>query len=171
MALKKVGGRITVTEDVAPIPNARGYWFPMLDRALHDSRTLAGLETAEERGLLNPGIAIGESDDDTNDLLPDFVSPDDDDHLGDMDELPSPNVECEEPNEGGEGTSSAEPASVSNEDPPVLRSAPSSSSSAQDVPDPAPVAHDEGAQAADEDAAIAQQRRMIAGVGRSIHSG
>ena len=102
-----------MTEDVAPVPNARGFWFPLLDRSFHDSRTLAGLETAQERGLLNPEINVDievEHESDALDLLPDFVSPDDDDHTVDSDEKTSPNVEPIDPDVGSEGTSFKKPS-------------------------------------------------------------
>ena len=78
----RVEGRITVTEDVAPVPGTK-CWFPVLDRSTYANKTLAGCETdwSEKE---DPGGAIPES----TTLLPpsDHITPDDDDLLDVQDE-------------------------------------------------------------------------------------
>ena len=74
----KLGGRITVTEE-AMMPTTHS-WFPLLDQAHYENRTLRGLSTA----LIESGGDIGAADEASGycPLGADLVSPEDDDLFG-----------------------------------------------------------------------------------------
>ena len=83
----RLSGRITVTEE-ALMPSARP-WFPLIDQAHYENRTLKGLSTPQP--VEEEGMDPGTGDSPPNTLLgADLVSPDDDDLFGDRTEGDDP---------------------------------------------------------------------------------
>ena len=76
---KQVEGRITVTENVAPVPGEKP-WFPLLDRALYANKTLQGLEESKDEIKEDVERAYDGISDEL--FSNDYVNPDDDDLMG-----------------------------------------------------------------------------------------